>query len=80
MQQLAVIRMGAGNRLVDLDAEAGLLRRNHIACFPADRAFQEFRMESSPGLNRLQDEKVGTAGADLNVRRPDNGDGEWKAL
>src|SRR5271156_4812168 len=69
VQPFARIRVGEGDGLVELDAEPGSGRGNHVARLPADGFFQDFRVEAAPLLDAFQDQKIGRARRDLNIGR-----------
>src|SRR5262245_66143909 len=68
MHVLPRVGMSARHIFIQLDAQAGLARRDHIALFPANRLLQDLGMESAPGLDALQDQEVRDAGGDLDIR------------
>src|SRR5262249_17476185 len=53
----ALVGMGAGDLLVEFDAEAGLGGRDDVALLPADRLLQDLGVETAPGLDALEDEE-----------------------
>src|SRR5215468_1599828 len=65
----AVVGMGAGDLLVELDAEAGLGGRDDAALLPADRLLQDLGVEAAPGLDALEDEEIRAAGSEMDVGR-----------
>src|SRR5258707_9119375 len=67
VQPLAEIRVRRRHRLVELDAEARRGRRDDVAVLPDYRRLQDLGMEAAPILDALEDEKIGRAGADLDV-------------
>ncbi len=64
--------MGEGDLFVQLDAEAGLLRRDDEAILPADRLFEDLSVEAVPALDAFEDEKVRAARRELDVGRADD--------
>src|SRR4051812_1315115 len=62
-------RMGTRHIFVKLDAQTRLARRDDIAFFPAQGLLEELRMEAVPALDRFEDEEVGRAGGELDIRR-----------
>src|SRR5579863_9947707 len=58
MELIARIGMGGGDRLVELDAEAGLVRGDDIAVLPPDRRLDDLRVEAAPVLDALEDEEI----------------------
>src|SRR5215468_3107899 len=67
MNLRAVVGMGQRDRLVELDAEAGLGGRDDVALLPADRLLQDLGVETAPGLDALEDEEVRAAGGEMDV-------------
>src|SRR5258706_8676707 len=73
MKILALVRMAERHFLVQLDAKARGCGRNDVAILPLDRLFQDLAMETAPGLDALEDQEIGTTGADLDVGRTHDG-------
>src|SRR5258707_10570048 len=69
MQVGAGVGMAPRDILVELDAEAGLARRDHVAGFPADGLLEQPRVEAVPGLDALENQEIRAAGTNLDVRR-----------
>src|SRR5260221_11374285 len=67
MEALAVVGTAGRDLLVELDAEAGLGRGDHIAFLPAHLLLQDLGVEAAPILDALEDQKVRAAGAELDV-------------
>src|SRR5580704_16625670 len=65
---------GVGDRdlFVEFDPEARLFRRDDITLLPADRLFQEPRLEAVPALDALQNEEIRAAGRKLDIGRADD--------
>src|SRR5581483_4567566 len=59
--------------LVQLDAEAGRVRRQHVAVLPAQRRAQQRRREAAPVEDAFEQQQVGAAGAELDVGGGDDG-------
>src|SRR5579871_7051911 len=73
MQHVTLVGMAGDELLVELDAEARLRRRDHIARLPADRLAQDVGVEALPALDAFEDQEVGAAGRELDVGRSDHG-------
>src|SRR5690606_32433484 len=58
VQRLALVGMGGGDRLVELDPEAGRVGHQHVAFLPADRRLQDLGVEAAPGADRFEDQEV----------------------
>ena len=71
-RSLPVIGMRLADRLVELDAEAGLLRRDDVAVLPLDLLLQQRGVETVPLLQRFQDEEVGQRHRELDVGGADD--------
>src|SRR5215470_1652572 len=63
----AVVRVGAGDLLVELDAETRLGGRDDVALLPAHRLLQDLGVEAAPGLDALEDEEIRAAGREMDV-------------
>src|SRR5262249_19736615 len=63
VERLVVIGMRQSHRLVELDAQTRLARRDDEALLEADRLLQDLRVEAAPVLDALEDQEVGGAGA-----------------
>lgn len=70
VQLLAGVGMGAGEVLVEVDAEAGFGRHDHVAVVPADRIADQLQVEGAAGLDRLDHEEVRDRSAEMDVGRP----------
>src|SRR6516225_8301471 len=68
VQPVAVVRMLTDDRLVELDPEARLSGRDDVTGLPADGLHQHLRMKALPALDALENEEVGAAGGELDVR------------
>ena len=57
---------------MQFDAKPRRVRRDDVTVDPLDRRFQDLRMKAAPGLDAFEQEEVGTAGGELDVRGPYN--------
>src|SRR4051812_33846838 len=65
--------MLSNDLLIELDAESGFARRNHVAVLPAYGLLQDPGVEAVPALDALENQEVGTAGRQLDVGGPHDG-------
>ena len=66
------VRVREGDRLVELDAETGARRRQHVAVLPADRLLQQVGVDAVPAADALEDQEVRRAGRELDVGGADD--------
>ena len=59
MQRGLLVGMGAGDVLVEGDAEARFGGRDDVAILPSHGRDQEFGVEALPSLDALEDQEVG---------------------
>src|SRR5690606_20993931 len=69
VQLVTLVGIRSRHRLVELDAEPGLARWGDVAVLPGDPAY-EVAVEATPVLDRFENQQVGDARAELDVRRP----------
>ena len=72
VELVALVRVGGGDGLVELDPEARRLRGNDVAVLPFDRGLQDLGVKAAPVPDSFEHEEVRAAGAELDVCRADD--------
>src|SRR2546423_2496112 len=67
VQLLAAVGVARDELLVELDAEPGLRRRDHVPRLPADGVDEHVGMKPLPALDTLAGEEVPAAGGELDI-------------
>src|SRR5215216_6670106 len=67
MKPVALVRVRQCNSFIELDAEARFGRQEHPPCLPADRLFEDLRMETFPGFDAFEDQEIRQRGGKMYV-------------
>src|SRR6056297_4068450 len=69
MEGVAIVGVRPRDRVVELDAEAGSVRREDMPVLPADRRPQKRPVEAVEALDALEDQEIRDGEAEMDVGR-----------